>query len=266
MDLIYTDYLGINIHTQEDNNTAPDSTTNDNDDCDNNKEYIPHSTVYKQPNYDIIRLNPLFNHMYSTYTHQTLGQYINTINTNTTTNNTNTNTTSSSNTYTQDLTTTFLNEGVKEEEEDVMDWSTSIYLSTNKPEYTSTITTTAPSTVTSSTTPSTNCAENSTSTISNIKLAYLRTIHLRSAVRIPRLSEICYKKVAESAVYVTEEMAKLGGSRPDVPWMQVYTSYIIYMLLCVILDSLYIFYMLYSLYLHVIYVYLYYTSIIYTTY
>ena len=235
MDLIYTDYLGINIHTQKDNNTAPDSTTNDNDDCDNNKEYIPHSTVYKQPNYDIIRLNPLFNHMYSTYTHQTLGQYISTINTNTTTYNTNTNTTSSSNTYTQDLTTTFLNEGVKEEEEDVMDWSTAIYLSTNKPEYTSTITTTSTvnSTITNSATSNANSsttqstithtsADNSGNTINSIKINFLRNIHLRSAVRIPRLSEICYKKVAELAVLLTEEMAKLGGSRPDVPWMQVY--------------------------------------------
>ena len=229
MDLVYTDYLGINIHSQK------DSESNATNDSDNNIEYMPHSTVYKQPNYDILRLNPLSNHIYNTYTHQTLGQFITTITTTNTTPNSN-NTSIASPIYTQDLTTSFLNEGVKEEEEDAMDWATAIYLSTNKPEFTSTITsntiattpissTTATCTETSTAASSANTytsAENSTNTINSIKINYLRNIHRRLAVRIPRLSEICYKKVAESAVYVTEEMAKLGGSRPDVPWMQVY--------------------------------------------
>ena len=230
MDLIYTDYLGINIHAQK------DSESNATNDSDNNIEYMPHSTIYKQPNYDVIRLNPIFNHIYNNHTHQTLGQFITTINTNTTTNSNNTSVTSP--TYTHDP-TTFLNEGVKEEEEDVMDWATAIYLSTNKPEYTSTITTNSTTTVNSTITPAaaaagaTNTSSgNSTNTITTtaygnnsintIKISFLRNVHCRSAVRIPHLSEICYKKVAESAVILTEEMAKLGGSRPDVPWMQVY--------------------------------------------
>ena len=47
------------------------------------------------------------------------------------------------------------------------------------------------------------------------------TAHNRSAVRVPLLSEICLRAVGNASVYLSEQVAQNGGTRPHIKWMQV---------------------------------------------
>ena len=47
------------------------------------------------------------------------------------------------------------------------------------------------------------------------------TAHTRTAVRVPLLSEICLRAVGSACVYLSEQVALNGGSRPEIKWMQV---------------------------------------------
>ena len=92
--------------------------------------------------------------------------------------------------------------------ENELDWSTAIHLTAPNALYTE-------------------CQESSTSyynTLTNDKknkVDFLKNIHMYTANRIPRLSELCLRVVATACVVVTEAAALAGGLRADVPWMKV---------------------------------------------
>jgi hypothetical protein len=57
--------------------------------------------------------------------------------------------------------------------------------------------------------------------VSNDRIQYLRSLHSYPAIVIPTLSELCIKAIAEACVILTDATANAGGTRPEIPWMQV---------------------------------------------
>lgn len=50
------------------------------------------------------------------------------------------------------------------------------------------------------------------------------TIHLRSACVVPKLKEYCIRAVGRACSSVAEHIAKNGGVKPDINWIQVSSS------------------------------------------
>lgn len=90
---------------------------------------------------------------------------------------------------------------------EILDWKTAHFLTANAPTY---------HTVVEGETPIGYSAKETSD-----RVEFLRSVHRRHAVRIEKLSELSIKAVAEACVKVAEETALLGGSRPDIPWIQV---------------------------------------------
>ena len=51
-------------------------------------------------------------------------------------------------------------------------------------------------------------------------LKLIKNASFTPSVRVPRLTELCIRKIGKAASIVTEKSAELGGVRPDIPWIQ----------------------------------------------
>ncbi|CAM5999353.1 unnamed protein product [Sphagnum balticum] len=53
------------------------------------------------------------------------------------------------------------------------------------------------------------------------KIQALRNIDKQSPIVVPKLSELCVKGIAEACVILSDATSLAGGTRPNIPWMQV---------------------------------------------
>ena len=102
------------------------------------------------------------------------------------------------------------------------------YITENEVDWSTAIDLTAPNAL------YTECKESTTSyyntTLTNeqkSRVNFLKKMHLYTAQRVPRLSELCLRAVASACVVVTEAAALAGGLRADVPWMKVSEIFIL---------------------------------------
>lgn len=53
------------------------------------------------------------------------------------------------------------------------------------------------------------------------QIDHLSTIQLREAVKVPKLREYCIRAVGKSSLKAADLIARNGGLKPDIPWLQV---------------------------------------------